>query len=123
MSGLSIDIPVDGGKIPTPKPNAQSAMTEQADIETQPEVPKNKALVFLKKHKSNIGRVVAVIAVCVLFYFLYTYKIKNGKEDFVVQQPRTDTQAVEDPKFTFDMDIEVKNLIKLQEKYLAQLNK
>jgi hypothetical protein len=58
-----------------------------------------------------------------VIYFLYNAYVSfynNRKEPFLLQQPRTDTQSDKND-ITFDMDIEIKKLIQLQEKYLEQL--
>jgi hypothetical protein len=66
--------------------------------------------------------VCAAILVIYLFYNAYKSFINNQHEEFVNHQPRTDPQSDKSNDIMFDMDIEIKKLIKLQEKYLSQIN-
>ena len=76
--------------------------------------------------KKYMTYVLSFIVICIVIYFLYNAYVSfynNRKEPFLLQQPRTDTQSDKTDKtdITFDMDIEIKKLIQLQEKYLEQL--
>jgi hypothetical protein len=65
--------------------------------------------------------VCAVLLVIYLLHNAYKSFRSNQHENFINHQPRTDTQSDKPNDIMFDMDIEIKKLIKLQEKYLSQI--
>jgi hypothetical protein len=72
--------------------------------------------------KDYMTYVLSFVVICIVVYLLYNAYLSfcnNRNESFLQQQPRTDTQSDKND-ITFDMDIEIKKLIQMQEKYLEQ---
>jgi len=78
---------------------------------------------ILKKCIDSQKYILAVIAVIIIGFILYNaYKQfcdNRVKEPYINEQPKTHPQS----DTSFDMDLEVKKLIRLQEEYLSNLRK